>query len=189
MDVGEGVEEVNPFHDWLALQHQLQIEAFHADPTELTPEERAGFLIWNAFAVEDELHEAMQEVGWKPWASSRHMNRAEFIDEIVDAMHFLGNMLLCAMEPEYPGEGGGLEGLADDIWVSYRNKVQVNIDRQRDGYDGVSEKCPQCKRQLDTHIITDDSGPVSEYTSCSEHGVITRKDFRSGQGIPSTNDH
>ena len=134
----------NPFEAWLELQLKLQVKAFGNDPRSLDPEARAGFLVWNAFAAEDEIHEAMQEVGWKPWASSRHINNAAFLDELVDALHFIGNMILAAAieEKTPPWE------LAEVIWNKYQAKVQVNIDRQREGYDGVKNKCPICKREL-----------------------------------------
>jgi hypothetical protein len=136
----------NPFQQWLELQLELQVLAFNSDPRELceSPNLRAEFMIWNAFAAEDELHEAMQEIGWKPWASSRHLDDEAFLGEIVDALHFIGNMVLaCAINRfETP------EVLSKMLWMKYQEKVKVNIDRQREGYDGVKDKCPSCKREL-----------------------------------------
>jgi hypothetical protein len=129
--MGDLVLELNPFHAWLALQLELQKQVFR-DPRGMEPEDRANFMIWNAFAAEDELHEAMQEVGWKPWATSRHLHDTAFIKEIVDALHFIGNMILAAAESSHQTP----EQLAVRVWTEYQNKVQVNIQRQLDGYDG-----------------------------------------------------
>lgn len=148
----------NPFHAWLLLQRQLQVDAFSYDPALLAGDDRAQFATWNAYALVDELSEAMQEVGWKPWAKSRHLNREEFMGEMVDLLHFAGNLLLmCA--PVLAGEFITREGdhvdtftdvavLADELWDMYRSKVQENLRRQVEGYDGVKEKCPICKREL-----------------------------------------
>ena len=136
----------NPFQAWLELQLELQVEAFHADPRFLSdsPEDRAQFVLWNAFAATDEIHEAMQEIGWKPWASSRHLNSEEFLGELVDALHFIGNMILAAAVNQHETP----ETLARILWSKYQDKVQINIDRQLVGYDGVKNKCPICRREL-----------------------------------------
>jgi hypothetical protein len=146
--------ESNPFEAWLKLQLELQCTSF-VDPRTLTAEERATFLTWNAFAAEDEIHEAMQEVGWKPWATSRHMNTAEFLGEIVDALHFLGNMILTASINQHEDP----KVLAQMLWSGYQAKVQVNMERQQNEYDGVSTKCPICKREM-----------KGDPAYCSEHG-------------------
>ena len=77
----------SPFAAWLEIQRQLQVEAFNRDPALLEGDERANFMIWNAFALEDELHEAFQEVMWKPWLTVDRgdINREAFIEELVDA--------------------------------------------------------------------------------------------------------
>ena len=118
----------NPFGEWLELQLQLQTEAFGIDPPGLRSDARADYATWNSFAAEDELHEAMRELQWKPWANERGewINRDAFVGEIVDVLHFVGNLLLMA----------GVQG--DELWHRYRAKVNVNIERQRTpgGYDG-----------------------------------------------------
>lgn len=165
----------NPFQTWLELQLKLQQEVF-VDPRHIEDEEmRSEFLLWNAFAATDEIHEAMQEVGWKPWATSRHLNNAAFIGEIVDALHFIGNMILTAAESrdETP------ESLASKVWSEYQNKVQKNIQRQLWGYDGVSDKCPKCHRELVRRYDV-----IGTYIGCLEHGRVG-----NGPGIPSTEHH
>lgn len=128
----------------LELQRELQQKGYRIDPMTLMGDERATFMQWNAFALEDELHEAFAEVGWKPWATSRHLNGVAFLKEMVDAWHFFMNLLLVAA-----GEVDGIKD-ADDLsaWFTkaYIEKRTINLERQRAGYDGVSTKCATCHR-------------------------------------------
>src|SRR5690606_23168798 len=92
-------------------------------------------------ALIDELHEALAEIGWKPWATSQHFNQAAVKGELVDAFHFFMNLCMVAkVSPE-------------DLIQGYINKSAKNIQRQADGYDGVSTKCPRCNRALDDEAV------------------------------------
>lgn len=123
-------------NEWLMRTQVLQREAFGVDPSKLVGKEREEYIRWNVIALMDELSEALHEVSWKPWASAEFFNRDQFIGELVDAAHFLGNLAVVA-------------GCTDAEWATrYSAKQQKNRDRQRDGYDGVSGKCPGCKRDL-----------------------------------------
>ena len=136
------------FERMLELQLKLQQDHMaHGDPRDIR--ERLGadawaeFMTWNAFALEDEVHEAMNEVGWKPWATSRHCHYEMFMKEMVDAFHFFMNMLLAAT-PRYdttPAE------IAKEFFRLYALKNQVNAERQQDGYTGT-DKCPGCYRDF-----------------------------------------
>ena len=95
----------------------------------------------NILALEDELHEALNEVGWKPWATSRHMNREAYLSELVDALHFLVNLYAL---------GGGD---AMDMFERYLKKNNRNRERQLEGYDGIKGKCPGCHRALDDPAV------------------------------------
>ena len=134
-------ENTYEFRDALRDQYILQMNSYKKDPAGLTDEERAEFIRWNVLALEDELHEALAEVGWKPWASSRHLNRDAFKGELVDAFHFMMNLMLAA------------EIDADEFLEAYRSKRDKNAKRQSDGYDGISGKCPGCKRALDDAAV------------------------------------
>jgi len=128
----------------LMLEMQLELQKKHmkdGDPRLLSGDERADFMRWNAFALEDEIHEAMQEVGWKPWATNRDINQELFLKEMVDAFHFFMNMLLCGMGHLQPA------GIADAFTIAYIEKNAVNAQRQQEGYTGQA-KCPFCKREL-----------------------------------------
>ena len=92
-------------------------------------------------ALVDELHEALAEIGWKPWASSMHFNQDAVRGELVDAFHFFMNLCLVS----------GVS--AQDLIDGYIAKSAQNIKRQADGYDGVSTKCTRCKRALDDPAV------------------------------------
>ena len=108
-------------------------------------------------ALEDELHEAMAETGWKPWASSRHFNAEAFTKEMVDAWHFFMNLMLVAawhhnMTPdEY----------ADYFTKKYIEKNTINRDRHANGDYTGTNKCPKCHRDLNeveaNHLETCDA--------------------------------
>ena len=130
----------------LEMQRQLQLKMPPPNrvPGDLRGDERAAFVVWNAFALEDEVHEAVAEMGWKPWATSRHLNVEPMLKEMVDAWHFFMNILLVIA-----GEAGWtVDQLAEEFTKVYLAKNAVNAARQADGYDGVSSKCPKCKREL-----------------------------------------
>lgn len=118
-------------------QRRLQEEVYHALPDTEDNEAVVEFIRTNILALEDELHEALAEVGWKPWATSRHVNREAFLGEMVDAFHFFINLLIVT----------GYDG--QDLMKAYEQKSMINEQRQIDGYDGISSKCPGCGRALD----------------------------------------
>lgn len=117
--------------------------ATSADATEADAyrEEAIGFIHWNVTALVDELHELLGEIGWKPWATSKHINLEAARGEWVDALHFLLNLAMVL-------------GLTPDGIVSrYDAKHEKNAKRQEDGYDGVTTKCPGCHRALDDTAV------------------------------------
>jgi hypothetical protein len=132
----------------LAAQEELQAEAYGYDFSPHNSETGKGmldlsrieYIRWNMLALQNELHEALDETGWKPWASSKHINTEEYLGELVDAFHFFMNLLLATgIRPEV---------MAEEFSRRYFAKREVNAKRQRDGYDGVSAKCPQCRRDI-----------------------------------------
>lgn len=90
-----------------------------------------------ALAIITEVAEVLDETGWKPWASSNHINTDAYRGELIDVWCFFMNLcLLGGMTP-------------DDLYRGYLRKLAVNIQRVADGYDGVSTKCPGCKGAYD----------------------------------------
>ena len=125
----------------LEAQLQLQIKSFGQNPKELTDEQRVEWIRWNVLALEDELHEALAETGWKPWATSKHVNRDAFISELVDAFHFLMNLMLV------------VDCSSDEFLEKYFEKRGINEKRQAEGYDGIKGKCSHCHRALDDAAV------------------------------------
>lgn len=121
----------------LNSQRELQKKHFKTDISTLDPEQRAAYIRDMSLALTDELHEALNETGWKPWATSRHFNREAFIGEMIDVLHFWCNLILLANVSE------------EDIVNVYCAKAEKNARRQMAGYDGVSSKCITCGRAFD----------------------------------------
>lgn len=130
------------FQTALDAQHELQVKSFGNDPKQLSDPEKLEWIRWNMLALMDELHEALAETGWKPWAKSKHVNRDAFVSELVDAFHFLMNLMLV------------VDCDADEFLAKYFEKRGINAARQAAGYDGVAGKCPECKRALDDTAVT-----------------------------------
>jgi dimeric dUTPase (all-alpha-NTP-PPase superfamily) len=127
----------------LNMQRDLQLRINKGKSIiEFTDEERMAALRENVLALEDELHEALHETGWKPWAKTNHLNQDAFHGELVDAFHFFMNLMLHS-------------GMTmTDLYERYLKKNVVNHQRQIDGYDGISSKCPSCHRDLGEISIT-----------------------------------
>lgn len=130
------------FH-WLAAQRALQDDAFGRTFPIDDPDDLADYVTEMHTALIVELAEFMNEVGWKTWAAPRGwVNRDAAVGELVDVAHFLGNLLLAL-------------GVDDDEFAArYRTKQEVNRRRQKTGYDGVSGKCPGCRRAYDDVGVT-----------------------------------
>lgn len=122
------------------MQRDLQLR-FQGRPfTDFTEPELVAEMRIQWVAIIKELGEALDEVGWKPWAQypdgGATIHRAPFHAEMVDAWHFFMNMMLIAgMTP-------------DDLYQGYLRKNQVNHDRITNGYDATSGKCPVCRRDM-----------------------------------------
>lgn len=125
----------------LDLQEELQVKAYGENPGEFeSNEERIQFIKDMILALTDELHEMLGEVGWKPWATSDHINEDAFKNELIDAWHFLMNLMLV------------VNMSAEELYERYIAKRQKNIKRQDNGYDGLN-KCPICKRAYDDDAV------------------------------------
>ena len=125
-------------------QLELQTRITGSDPSTLSEEEKIQYIRIMVLALDDELHEALAEISWKPWASAHYINRDAYVSELIDAMHFLVNLFLVA----------GCD--AREVAGLYAMKSAKNHKRQNDGYDGISTKCPVCRRALDDEFVTCD---------------------------------
>lgn len=123
-------------------QLELQTKSYGVDPSTLEGEDRRRYIVDMSIALADELHEALNETGWKPWATSRHFNRGAYLDELIDVLHFLVNLMLVANTN------------ATEITGRYLEKNARNAARQQAGYDGITGKCSGCGRALDDKNVT-----------------------------------
>jgi len=124
-------------------QMEMQVNVFgDGTPLHEYPDARkVQFIAIQNLAAQDELHEALGEVGWKPWAKSNHVNEEAFKGELVDAFHFFMNLM------------GTVDMHPDELLERYERKAATNLKRQQEGYDGVSTKCPKCHRALDDEAV------------------------------------
>lgn len=111
---------------WLQDQKHLQKTSFNVDIDSMTEEERCLYMKDMTLAAFAELGELLECFKWKPWSTSPHqIDRERCISEIVDVLHFCGNLLLAA-------------GCDDDhLHTKYVKKMLANTERQRLGYDGT----------------------------------------------------
>jgi len=88
-----------------------------------------------------EIGEALAETGWKPWASSNHINVEPFRSELIDALRFLMNLIIISgMSPE-------------GVVHHYEESIAKTNARVDNGYTGL-EKCPGCHRAYDEKYTT-----------------------------------
>ena len=139
-------------------QHELQQTLGELPSDNASNGERLDYLRTMVLACISELFEALGETGWKPWTTSDHIDEAAAFAELSDAWQFLMNAMF-AVAPR----GYGPEHIADLLYQTHARKVGINKDRASAGYDGVTGKCPVCKRAYDdpavkcspgTHIAT-----------------------------------
>lgn len=146
------------------LQAQLDLQRRHGwDPLVMDLPTRIAYIKENVLALTDELHEALGEVGWKSWATSRHINSEAAFGELRDAWQFLTNLMF-AVSPDSPTD------LAARLERELYAKLKVNHVRHDEGYDGVSTKCPNCARALDETPINEvhlSSGRAYQCSACS----------------------
>ena len=120
----------------LDLQREFQEKLNGYSVAEQTDEQRITNFKISMFALIGELYEAVNELGWKEWATSRHINRNACVKELIDGWHFFMNLLLHM----------GVD--SDELLHKYTDKLVVNLERQRQGYDGSVDKCAMCGREM-----------------------------------------
>lgn len=123
-----------------AAQHRLQVRA-GMDPLTMTDAERIEYIKEMTLACTDELHEALNEIGWKTWATSRHIDEEKAFGELRDAFQFLMNLMLAVYQ-------GPPEKVADHLAHVFYDKLLINQKRIAELYTGT-EKCPGCRRAMD----------------------------------------
>jgi dimeric dUTPase (all-alpha-NTP-PPase superfamily) len=119
--IEEHVDEVVGWR-WLASQRRLQEQTFGVDFKKMSTADAARYLTWNTFAAFVEVAEVQVEFSWAPWAQDEpFVNRDRVRDEVIDALHFLGNMLVAV-------------GVTDEeLARAYQDKDSVIRSRQASG--------------------------------------------------------
>lgn len=143
---------------WKA-QAVLQSRILGMHPSELDDPAKMAYIREQALALVTEVVEALNETGWKSWATSNHINRSAYVSELcADAMRFLMNMTLAA---------GVTAHEFAEVWLRKSDRVMA---RATQGYDGVSTKCPGCKRDVNDAGVqcAVDTGPDgNKYQWCA----------------------
>jgi len=125
------VSDENEPWAWLRSTVQLQEETYgypivnwveRLDRGGEIPHGLPPYLLWNVFAVYNELAELAYEFSWKPWATDEpFVNRRRLLDEGVDILHFIGNILVAI-------------GVTDEeFWDAYKSKQLTNRLRAASG--------------------------------------------------------
>lgn len=109
---------------WLESTAELQEDSYGYSYEKFLVDE-AGlthYLDWNVTAAVQELAEIREEFSWKPWATDLPFHHRDRIrDEVIDVMHFLGNILTSV-------------GVTDEeLEAFYRAKQDINRRRQASG--------------------------------------------------------
>lgn len=137
------------------LQRKLQVA--YGTNFGMTGEKLVTFVKDMIIACEDELHEALAEVHWKPWSVSQagFRDRDAFAGELRDAFQFLMNLMLAA------------HVTPDELVKMLEDKLEVNHRRQDTGYTGT-EKCDKCGRALDEPGIMKALTDAAGFRFCTE---------------------
>lgn len=120
-----GAEQGRRFGKWLAHTRALQEGAYGVSPHELRGDELLEYVRWNTLAAHVELDEFLQTTDWKPWKQPQvrtRVDRNASVNELVDALHFIANLLVALKVDD------------DELERRYAEKVLVNERRQREGY-------------------------------------------------------
>lgn len=133
----------------IAAQKDLQVRVYGHNFKEMTLQERVDFIKENVLALTDELHELLAETSWKPWAKSEFLHVEKARSELIDAWHFMMNIQIALSYWLSPDD------IAEQMATMYELKRGINEQRQEDGYDGRSTKCPGCNRALDDVMSTE----------------------------------
>lgn len=118
------------------IQKDFQTRLYGVEAPDMVIDDRIQYFKDMWMALTTEMTELADEVGWKPWATSKRLNIAAGQGELVDILCFFLNLCLI------------FELDAETLWVKYLAKMEENHARQDRGYDGVDGKCNVCKRDL-----------------------------------------
>jgi hypothetical protein len=118
--VAEAWEEV------FQRQEDIQGLVFDHQFRRMSDPEKIVFVKEMVLAITHELHEALDETGWKAWSTSRHFHKDLYLRELVDVQLMLINLFLVTGV-----RGSELSFVIADLMSI---KQQLNIQRQESGY-------------------------------------------------------
>ena len=162
----------------LTRQDDLQAFLLGRRVADLDFKELADFIRVQAFALNAEVHEAVDETHWKPWATPPEgegvvISKNRYTGELADVFIFLMNLMLAGDVT--------MNELAEAVNV----KQDKNLGRWMKGYDAKSTKCKGCRRAFDDKDVTcypsTMSGEELVLAFCSE-----RERFIDSEGNPVT---
>lgn len=152
----------------LRAQDEFQRETFGYEFEKMTGTQKMEYIRWNMLALQNELHEALDEADWKPWTSQppneRGLNLEAYVSELADAFHFFMNLLLVPGVPP--------EEMAIAFTQRYFAKREKNIQRQAEGYNGKTGKCAGCKRDLADAGVRCSADDAAQKYWCEVYGDI-----------------
>jgi dUTPase-like protein len=128
------------FNMQLGLQRVVREREGNPQLQDMSEDDRARSFTDNLAALIVELGEVSNEIGWKPWATDRSLDKTRYLGEMVDVAHFFVNLLLIA------------EITPDEFWLAYKIKHQRNMKRHEDPanpYTGQKCNFTGCDRETD----------------------------------------
>jgi hypothetical protein len=135
------------------------------DDYRVTRERPASKVQWvvQAWALEEELHELLRAVGWKPWKETPAPDPSEVMYENGDVLAFLGNILRYILA--LPGASIRPHELAD----AYARVTQRNVARYRGQVPGYD--VPRPKTRVVVHFPEGED--QWETTPRGEHRLVS----------------
>lgn len=109
------------------LQAQLNERIGVRPSSQMTEEEQQKWVLNYCRAMSQEIAELTDSIPWKWWARYQKFDLQNARVEVVDLFHFLISV----------AEILGMT--ADDVFAYYRDKNQVNLQRQESGYHTKDE--------------------------------------------------
>lgn len=102
----------------LRLQRRIE-DQWNRLPEPWNPESVSQYIREVVLCLEDELHEALEHVHWKPWKTSRGFkDLSKYREELADVLHFVLDLYIAA----------GMNG--KDIYQDYLAKHRENVQRR-----------------------------------------------------------